>query len=115
MAKKTIKIYPAKRVVQQIGGLTKKNRGHLNAEARNLQTNIKSSGDVPEATGRLKRSVKVQFVGGSNPRFELKTEDYGLYQHDGTRTGVPATKFGDKHIKDERQSWEAAVRERAKR
>jgi len=115
VARKTlVASYPAKRIVKQLGGLTKKNRGHLNAEARNLQAQIKASGDVPVDTGLLTRSVKVEFVGGKNPRMDVRTVDYGLYQHEGTSHGVPATKFSVPTIKGGRRDWEAAVRQRAK-
>ncbi len=110
--KRTIASYPAKRIVQQIGGLTKKNRGHLNAEARSLATEIKRSGRVPHKTGRLEGSVEVAFVGGQDPRFDVKSVDYGDYQNNGTRYIAPV-KFTDV-IKEQRQSWEAEVRRRAK-
>ena len=105
---KYVTTYPIKRLTNQFGkGAAGQAAGR--AAARNVKPGIKSAS--PVKTGGLKRSVKVKaVVKTDNPRLEVETRDYGLYQDKGTRSGVPRTGFVTDTVKQNRDLWEAAGR-----
>lgn len=107
------KSVPIKRLKNQFGsGAAGKAAG--DAAAKNLFSAI--SKKAPVDSGKLRRSVDVRpIIRTKNPRLEVTTRDYGLYQDLGTRKGVPRTGFVTDTAKTQRSSFETAGKRAGKR
>jgi HK97 gp10 family phage protein len=67
-----------------------------------IQRDIKAI--TPVDTGRLKKSVTVRYVQGSNPRIEVKTVGYGVFVERGT-SKMAAQPFVEPVLKGNANRW----------